>query len=282
MATLFKSISIIVLSFLIFPNEIFAQEVPDQNRIDEINRLGQLIFDYDQAAWHGTDAVMPLLQNAENLQDRISGYVVERVEDSWVVAFGKLTDDKSEIIIAYQAVLTDDYQVIEALEHEDGVRQSGFLRDAMYTKSLVMEDFEPADSRVTYNTCIIPADNGEIYVYVLPAQPAHRVYYLGGDFRYTVDPEKGTITDKKQLHNRIIPMDLRNDPPGITVATVVTDVYPPETVVFYAVSRPPTPDSDILHYSLTDNWVFTFNKTGISGHMSVEDFRSKMQPDNDQ
>ena len=86
--------------------------------MEEANRLGHLLYAYDQAAWHGTDAVMPLFDpDPEALQERVAGYVVESIPEGWRVGFGRLSPDSSAFLAAYESVLDTSYAVISAQEY---------------------------------------------------------------------------------------------------------------------------------------------------------------------
>src|SRR4051812_42708433 len=55
--------------------------------LDAISTRGRMLAEYDQAAWHGTDAVMELRPD----QSRMGGYLARRRADGlWEVVFGRL------------------------------------------------------------------------------------------------------------------------------------------------------------------------------------------------
>lgn len=263
--------SLIAAIALLAVSNAYAQVTPDASAISEVNRLGALLHAYDQAAWHGTDAVMPMLQDDTELDVRVRGYVVKQTNEGWAVGFGRLTEDGSAFAVAFEAVLDETYTALEAVAYTQAERRTGFYHRAMVARDSAMARFEPPEP-VTYNTAVIPGSNEVLYVYLLPAQPEVRVYNLGADHRYTFDLNTNTITESKRLHNAILTLDLRADPPPVSFASAVLTDIPTETDVFYARSRPPAADGKVNHYVMTEAWVFMLDSTGIIAHMTREAF----------
>jgi hypothetical protein len=81
----------------------------------------------------------------------------------------------------------------------------------------------------------------------MPAQTKTGIYPLGGDARYLITPDGGTIIEKRQLHKTIIEYDASSLPKGTTPAAgyhthVLSDV-PEDTDVFQVLTRqPPQPE----------------------------------------
>jgi hypothetical protein len=261
---------IILMLALMVDQELWAQDKPDQAAMDESNRLGVMLFTYDQAAWVGTDAVMQYLEEDEEIDERVEGYIVEQTEEGWSIGFGRLAIDESAFMVAYESFLDIEYNVLEAVVYDQPEARTGFYRDAMVARNTAIAQFIPTE-QVTYNTVVIPAKEGMLYVYLLPAQPEHRVYFLGADFRYIYDIGLNEITDVFQLHKALLTMDLRADPPPLTFSSLVTANVPTETDVFYAISRPPT-ETGASHYVLTSEWVYILDGSGISAYILTSAF----------
>lgn len=259
---------------------VTAQSNVDSLEIAEMNRLGALLHAYDQAAWHGSDAIMPLVRNDDHLHDRVEGYVVEQTEVGWQVGFGRLTEDGSAFAVALEVVLDEEYGVLDAVSFDDPDLRTGFYRVAMAARNRANARFDPPE-QVMYNTAVIPGPTGSIYIYFLPAQPAHRVYYLGGDVRYTYDPASDTIIAEKPLHSGMLTIDLRGDHSPASMATAVLTDIPTETDVFYARSRPAPEGGLAGHYVITQDWVFVLDSSGIVEYMTVEEFGNMIQSPDD-
>lgn len=248
-----------------------AQAQVDSSALAEVNRLGTLLHKYDQAAWHGTDAVMSLIQADDDLDVRVAGYVVEQTAKGWMVGFGRLKHDGLTFAVAYESVLDSEYNVLRAVSYDEPEGRVGFYQTAMVARDSAMARFNPP-GQVTYNTAVIPMSDQSIYVYVMPAQPAQRVYHLGGDYRYTFDLSTESIVEEKRLHSTVLTFDLRADPPPATIASAVLTELPTETDVFYARSRPAPAEGQASHYVLTEDWVFVLDSTGVVAHMTTEAF----------
>ena len=237
----------------------------------EANRLGFLLYAYDQAAWHGSDAVVPLFDN-ETLSDLVSGYIVEEVPEGWRVGFGRLAADSSVFLAAYESVLDTSYAVLSAVAHPQPARRSGFARDAKMAAEAASRAFTPVED-VRHNTAVLPGPGGTLYAYVLPAQPDHLVYYVGGDVRYTYDPATATIVEETPLHRTMQVFDLRENTEAITFMSAVLTQAPTETDVFYAISRPGLPDNPASrpsHYVMTSDWVYFLGPDGIGLRLSMD------------
>jgi hypothetical protein len=90
---------------------------------------------------------------------------------------------------------------------------------------------------------VLPANEGQLNVYVLPAQTKIGVYPLGGDERYTVSSDGNTLIDKHRMHHSILTFDT-NDPQTAKIVAgyhvhVLSDV-PEDTDVFYVLTRRPS------------------------------------------
>lgn len=264
----------LLLTFTALP--IQAQDHPEQTAIDEVNRLGRMIYDYDQAAWHGTDAVLPLLQeNQGSMGTTVKSYVVEQTEEGmWRVMFGRLTPDSTGYEIAFEAKLDTAYGVSSTIAYEQGEIESGFPADAGKALALAKQNFQ-APQQVTYNTVALPVTEDSLYVYLLPAPPAKNVFFIGSDRRYTYDTRRGTLAGSKQLHQSMLTMDLRRQPEMITISTAVLTAIPTETDVFFAISRPAETPSAVNHYVMTGEEVFSLNQNGVTGHMTREEWNAK-------
>jgi 8-oxo-dGTP pyrophosphatase MutT (NUDIX family) len=65
--------------------------------LDAITTRGRLLAEYDQAAWHATDAVVALHPD----QSAVRGYLARRRADGlWEVVFGRLDPARNAFVIA--------------------------------------------------------------------------------------------------------------------------------------------------------------------------------------
>lgn len=105
-----------------------------------------------------------------------------------------------------------------------------------------LKDFQ--GEKRPYNTAVLPAQSGQMYVYVLPAQTVDDVYPLGGDVRYLISASGNTIVEKHQLHKAIMDRDFRNlARPQAGYHTHVLSNVPEDTDVFFVLrQKSPVPE----------------------------------------
>ncbi|MCB0720199.1 MAG: hypothetical protein KDD65_17250 [Bacteroidetes bacterium] len=244
----------------------------DRKELDRVNALGLALYAYDQAAWHGTDAVYPYLQSPSgNVDPRVAGYIVERDADEWIVMFGRVASDNASYEVASEARLDSSYDVISADSFEVAERRTGFALDAGIALAQVKSRFV-APEKVAYNSIVLPISDRTLYVYMLPAQPDDLVYYVGADFKWEFDRRKGEIVGEYRLHNALLTFDLSEQPDAVTASSAVLSDIPTETDVFYAASRP-NADSKATHYVTTSDWVFLLDANGVVARITTEAFR---------
>lgn len=254
-----------------------AQTEPDSAAIAEVNRLGHLLHAYDQAAWHGTDAVMALARNeGGRYVATVRGYAVEPDGEGWRVSFGRLTPDSSAALVSYEARLDASFAPTGAESFATPVLRSGFVRDALRAQAAIAfaPPMQTPPEPFRYNSATLPGEGGLVTIYFLPAQPEIDVYYVGADVRYTVDPERGTVVDQQTLHDGLSTYDLRGDS-NMTFGRREAAGAPVETDVFYAISRGDASAGPARHVVLTPDWAFGLDGTGVAGWMPRETFRQR-------
>lgn len=69
-----------------------------REQLAEITERGRLLAEYDQAAWHATDAVMA----THPKEDSDSRFICQKSDKTWTCVFGHLGADK--FLIDYEAV----------------------------------------------------------------------------------------------------------------------------------------------------------------------------------
>src|SRR5438552_15818249 len=98
--------SVLVACGLPFSAAAQGTTVPSDTLLAGITARGKLLAAYDQAAWHATDALLPLhLDSAAALRAGLM-IAVERPEGNWTVLFGRLTPAADTFYVAYEALPT--------------------------------------------------------------------------------------------------------------------------------------------------------------------------------
>ncbi|MBA0086577.1 MAG: hypothetical protein HRJ53_16475, partial [Acidobacteria bacterium Pan2503] len=153
---------------------------PTEDELRAVTERGRMLYEYDQAAWHASDAVQTA--NPRTAEGQLS--IARKLNDKWMVVFGKLQEDRSRFAITYEA---DEQASLRqfAIKKEPEERQDeGFFLHAARAIELAMHDFGKTGR--PYDVAVLPAPAEQLYVYLYPAQIVARVYPLGGDVRYLV------------------------------------------------------------------------------------------------
>jgi hypothetical protein len=203
----------------------------------DVTARGRALYEYDQAAWHATDAV----QGMHPPDQSVGRYLALKSDKGWTVVFGHLNDQRDKFLIGYEATQGTTLQEFAVKKLDPPQEDTSFYLAAAKAFDTVLHDFQ--GERRPYNVAILPAPPNQLYVYVVPAQTENGVYPLGGDARYLVSADGNTIVEKRQLHKGII--ENRGElPKGATLSGgvhthVLTDV-PEDTDVFYVLTRKPS------------------------------------------
>lgn len=210
-------------------------EPPSAEELMAITARGILLNEYDQAAWHASDAV----QTANPKTVEGQRWIAKKENERWTVAFGKLSTDKSAFEIHYEAVQQAKQQEFVVKEQTPLKADKGFYLFAARAIEVALADSR--GEKRPYNYAVLLAPQDQLYVYVYPAQTKPRVYPLGGDVRYLVSADGTKILEKRQMHKSI----LESRPPdkGKKLAagfhTHVLSDLPEDTDIFHVLTQDP-------------------------------------------
>lgn len=220
-----------------------------------ITERGRMLYEYDQAVWHASDAVQTA--NPKTVEGQRS--IAKKDNGKWRVVFGKLSQDHSRFEIAYEAMQQDQSRQF-AVQKEPEEREDGFFLFAARAIDLAMKDFGSASR--PYDMAVLPAPEEQLYVYLYPAQTEARVYPLGGDARYLVSANGQKILERRQMHKTII--ETRPSSKGKKLVAgfhthVLSDV-PEDTDVFHVLTQdPPVPEmvgtADFVYQIMVDGTI---------------------------
>ena len=81
---------------------------PSKAELEAVTARGVLLAEYDQAAWHATDAV----QASHPPEGKVQRCIARKTAMGWVVDFGRLNPGQDKFLVAYEAVQTStDFKV---------------------------------------------------------------------------------------------------------------------------------------------------------------------------
>jgi hypothetical protein len=188
-------------TFLVVPG-LLAQNVrgaTTEAELAAITQRGRALAEYDQAAWHATDAVQTA--NPKTVDGQV--YIGKKANGKWTVAFGVLNADKSKFLMGYEAEQLAEPKEFAVKKNDLAREDEEFYLFAARAIELVLAEFE----KVTrpYNAAVLPVNQqGLLYVYFYPAQTKAGVYPLGGDVRYLVSADGMKIIEKRQMHKTVL------------------------------------------------------------------------------
>jgi hypothetical protein len=208
---------------------------PSKEELAAITSRGILLWEYDQAAWHATDAV----QAAHPPDGKVQRYIARKTATGWIVDFGRLNQAGDKFLIACEAVTKDASNNFSVRTFDPEQAATGFDLAAAKAIGLALADFGGANR--PYNAAVLPAAPEGLFVYLYPAQTKYGVYPYGGDVRYLIASDGTSIITKRQMHKTVLEFNSTNVATRVAAGYhthVVTDL-PEDTDVFLVLSRQP-------------------------------------------
>ena len=227
---------VVIVSCILPASAKKKERVPDPAWVG-ITARGRMLAEYDVAAWRATDAVMAL----NPVKGNAPSYIAKKTDAGWVVAFGRFDDTRDKFLIVYLATQGATPQEFKAAQNIPFQEDRGFFYLGAKAVEACKRTFQ-GENR-PYNFAVLPAEAGQMYVYIYPAQTKKGIYPLGGDVRYLISADVSAILEKRQLHKSILEIDPPRIPPGAKAeggyhTHVLSDV-PEDTDVFYVLTRKP-------------------------------------------
>lgn len=228
--------AIAVFSAVPLPGERDAH--PSDADLAAITERGRALAAYDQAAWHATDAVQ--MANPKTAQGQ--HYLARLKNQKWTVVFGYLNADKTKFLINYEATQGNKPQSFNVTWNDPPKEDADFFLFAARALELALADFGKPTR--PYNGAVLPGGDGQLFIYLYPAQLKAGIYPLGGDVRYLVSPDGQKIVEKRQLHKTVLeaPPGKGKKPVAGLHTHVLSDV-PEDTDVLHVLQQdPPMPE----------------------------------------
>ena len=221
----------------LLPSAAWGAKKPSKEELAAVTARGAMLAECDQAAWHATDAV----RATHPPKGTMGHYLARKTASGWVVDFGRLNAERDKFLVAYEATQTDAPTNFAVQAFDPAREDVGFNLAAAKAIDLAVAAFGLVDR--PYNTAVLPAEGGELYVYVYPAQVKVGVYPYGGDVRYRVSADGTTLIETHRMHKAVLESVPAKVPEGTSVAGGFhNDIYgdlPEDTDVFLVLSRQP-------------------------------------------
>jgi hypothetical protein len=142
----------VLLIFLCAAGLAQKPQLPASDGLAAIATRGKLLYEYDQAAWHSTDAV----QNVDTTKGVIDRYVAQKTESGWIVMWGRFTQSRDKFLIAYEAIQSESPGVFTVKKHEPPLEDTGFYFHAAVAIATARQEFH--GEQRPYNMAVLPAD----------------------------------------------------------------------------------------------------------------------------
>lgn len=218
-----------------------------------VTQRGSALYEYDQAAWHGTDAFLSLHPE----HNGFTNYFCVKGPSGWSVLFGGWNSERKSLLIVYEARQTGEPGKFTA-QKLDPPREATDREMAM-ERALELAGASFPRAQRSYNSAVLPAPGGNWYVYLYPAQTKDGVWPLGGDVRFTISANGEQIIEKRQLHKAILDMEFKPDIHPVAGYHVhVLSEVPEDTDVLYVLNRKPS----IPEYIGAGKYIFIVNTNG--------------------
>lgn len=238
------------------PSAAASKAPPSRDSLRGIEHRGRLLAQHDFIAWTASDSLLarrvPLTRETR--------YVVRRTSDStWEALFGRLNAARDTFFVDYQ--LRQDPVAFERLLVEvlaTPRADTGFPLRASLAIEQARKELGP-QSR-PYNTAVLERPDGELYVYLVPAQVRAGVFPLGADVRYHFSRDGRRLIATRRLHNTIIEFAMQGgkDAPVASTHSAVLDDIPEDTDVFHVLVREPR----VPEYIVSDAFVYRITPDG--------------------
>ncbi len=185
---LFHRATMIMLSGLAaFAAPALAQDAAEVQRAE---RLGAELVRLDKA-------ILAAEAAGENLRafrrdDRIAGWVATARGDGYLIRFVRSARD-GELVARYQVPVSRSGQVLGEMERIEDLPLD--LREVAQFRARQRAEATSHDTCSTsYETLVLPGDNGGWHAYLLPRGAFSDVLLLGGSYRADVSGDGNTVT----------------------------------------------------------------------------------------
>jgi hypothetical protein len=239
--------------------DVAAVQAANAPAIELAIKRGELLYAYDQAAWHVTDAMRKDVKNISGTGMR--GYVMTPEKNGIRVTFFGLKDEtpygiytavweygdgkmhktqisEQPILLKVMPVVSDRRRLRKAKDQVLSANQIRLIAD----RQLVLDSLERGNKDYVWqcttgrvNVAVLPreqADDPDL-VYITTAQVDNDIYPFGGHFRFMV--RDGQIVDRRAFTNSCVNLSSKNED-GSQVAQVIVshllDPVPTEIHVF--------------------------------------------------
>lgn len=254
-------VSAILLTAAVYADERPASP-PSSAELFAITARGRALAEYDQAAWHATDA----LQMANPKTAEGEHYLARKENGKWRVVYGALNADKSKFLIGFEALQSAKPREFSVVKNDPAIPDDGFYLFAARALELAREDLGKVSRPMSSAVLLAPAN--QLYIYLYPAPEKAGVFPFGGDVRYLISSDGRRIVEKRELHKSIVESQKNSRKGSKAVAATHVHVQsdlPEDTDVLSVLEQyPPSPaivSTRHFSYEISTDGSITIKKT---------------------
>lgn len=207
----------------------FAQTPEHLVEVERARVVGIDLYEHDQAAWHGTDAMLDDIRDPRT--EGLSGWITERTPDGIQVLFLKPEGDS--VTAVYRALYRDG-----AIRERGRINRPLSETETRINRArlLATQAQLPQQCAQTYNSVVLPrgtpgADGVDVDVYLMPAQSTLTEAPFGGHFRYAVDTAAAAIRETARFTTGCMTIQFERNTAALMISQVIGET-PTEIHVF--------------------------------------------------
>jgi len=206
--------------------------------VAEAQRIGRDIYDFDQAAWGSTDALVAAIPDPG--AQGVRGWIVEREPGGTIATYYGLRDGKPyKIFVAHargrkvtasHVVAAGEDAAMTAIEQ----RMVAARAVALEQQTLASIGFQPCE-RASLNSVVLvpPTADAPVPVYYLTPQVAMDRYPFGGNYRVDIAAD-GSVLGSRAFAKSCIAMAPQAPPGGHAAGMVITHLLDPQPTEIHA------------------------------------------------
>jgi len=204
----------------------------------EAQRIGRDLYDFDQAAWGATDALVAVMSDPG--AQGVKGWIVEREGGGTIATFYGLRDGKPyKIFVAH--VQGREVTASHVLGSSDDSTMTPLEQRMVAARTVALEQqtfakigFQPCE-RASLNTVVLvpPTVSAAVPVYYLTPQTAMDRYPFGGHYRVDIGAD-GSILGSRAFAKSCLAMTPKAPPGGEPAAMFITHLLDAQTTEIHA------------------------------------------------
>lgn len=223
---------------LSLPAPVFAQDASGIRQFDipTLEKLGHDMYVQDQAAWHGTDALLAVHPQADLMTEKVHGWIVEDRPQGQLVRF--IRDGESGQEVAYDIDFASGKPVVSVPQdrHLTDEERAEFGARTLAIKSITERCGD------NYNTIVLKDPDGPGWLaWALAATTNPNLIIAGGHHRLTVSADGMQVVRLDALSRTCAVMQKAGAPAGSSVAGILSTQLvsnaPVETFVFLSLQQ---------------------------------------------